>query len=364
MPTLPGPLRLTPSFPFAGRSRELATLRTLIPRAEAEGLRFALVGGEAGSGKSRLVREFAREAADGGALVLYGACDSVVQRPYRPFVEVLDQLFRSTDAAALRTELGTGGRELSRLLPDLARTAGEPPPAAAVDPDTERHRLHSAVADLLVAAGRRTPLVIVIEDGHWADTPTLLLLRHLARGTSEACALMLTTFRDTEADVPEALAEALVDLRRPEGVVRLRLTGLSAEEISEFVERAVDGDLGPELPKLARALQELTGGNAFLLTELWRTLLETEIQSVDDTGQRLAGALADLGSPEGVREVVSHRLARLGAPTIRLLELAAVAGPEFDLSVVGHELTDTELNAALQEAVAHGMIEEMPSGRH
>src|SRR5215831_12571857 len=96
---LPGPLRLTPSFPFAGRSRELATLRLLIPRAEGEGLRFALLAGEAGSGKSRLVREFVTEAAIDGALVLYGACDSVVRRPYRPFVEALDQLVRQTDPA-------------------------------------------------------------------------------------------------------------------------------------------------------------------------------------------------------------------------------------------------------------------------
>src|SRR2546423_14625636 len=96
MPKLPGPLRLTPSFPFAGRARERATLRALMPDADAEGLRFALVGGEAGSGKSRLVREFAQEAAAGGAHVLYGACDSDVRRPYRPFVEALDQLVRST----------------------------------------------------------------------------------------------------------------------------------------------------------------------------------------------------------------------------------------------------------------------------
>jgi DNA-binding CsgD family transcriptional regulator len=363
MPTLPGPLRLTPSFPFAGRSRELAMLRTLIPRVEGEGLRFALVGGEAGSGKSRLVREFAHEAAATGALVLYGACDSVVRRPYRPFVEALDQLVRRADDATLRADVGAGGGELSRLLPDLThRLDGLAPPVAA-DPDTERHRLHSAVADLLVAVGRRTPLVVIIEDGHWADTPTLLLLRHLARGTSEACALMLTTFRDTEADVPEALSEALVDLRRPEGVVRLRLAGLSPEEISEFVERAAGRDLGPEPPEVARALHELTGGNAFLVTELWRTLLESESVSVENASARLAGVLADLGSPEGVREVVSHRLARLRAPTISLLELAAVAGPEFDLSVVGHGLTDSELNAALEQAVAHGMIEEVPSGR-
>src|SRR5947207_7729250 len=110
MSELPGPLRLTPAFPFAGRSRELQTLRALVPRADGDGLRFALVGGEAGSGKSRLVREFACEvAAADGALVLYGACDSVVRRPYRPFVEALDQLVRSADPDVLRTVLDHEG---------------------------------------------------------------------------------------------------------------------------------------------------------------------------------------------------------------------------------------------------------------
>src|SRR3954449_9522974 len=248
---LPGPLRLAPSFPFAGRSRELALLRALVP-GEVESLRFALVGGEAGSGKSRLVREFAHEAADGGALVLYGACDSVVQRPYRPFVEALEQLVRTTDPAMLRADLGAAGGELIRLLPDLPHHVGELPPPVAADADTERHRLHVAVADLLAAVGRRAPLVVVVEDGHWADTPTLLLLRPLARGSSEARALLLTPFRDTESDVPRALSAALVDLRRSEGVVRLRLGGLSAEEISEFVARALGGDPGPDLSALGR----------------------------------------------------------------------------------------------------------------
>jgi DNA-binding CsgD family transcriptional regulator len=362
MSKLPGPLRLTPSFPFAGRTRELATLRPLIPRAAGEGLRFALVGGEAGSGKSRLVREFAREAAGGGAIVLYGACDAVVRRPYRPFVEALDQLVRSTDPSTLRADLGAAGGELSRLLPDLAQRVGELPAPLAADPDTERHRLHSAVGDLLAAVGRRAPVVLVIEDGHWADTPTLLLLRHLARGAPEARALLLTTFRDTEAEVPQALSAALVDLRRSEGVVRLRLAGLSAAEISEFVDHAVEGDLGPQLPELARVLRELTGGNAFLITELWRTLLETETLSVHDGNVRLARAAAELGSPEGVREVVSQRLARLSTAATTLLELAAVAGPEFDLTVISQSgLLEAELHAALAQAIAHGMIEEVPA---
>jgi DNA-binding CsgD family transcriptional regulator len=368
MPKLPGPLRLTPSFPFAGRSRELETLRALIPQVDGEGVAFALVGGEAGCGKSRLAREFAFAAAGDGALVLYGACDSVVQRPYGPFVEALDQLVRTTDADTLRADLGAGAGELTRLLPDLSQRLGELPAPVAADPDTELHRLHSAVADLLAAVGRRAPLILVVEDGHWADTQTLLLLRHLARGSSEARALLVMTFRDTEAEVPKALATTLVDLRRSEGVVRLRLAGLSAEEISEFVERAAGGDLGPELPEVAFALHELTGGNAFLMTELWRTLLETgtlrDGEGAGDGRAGVAAAVARLGSPEGVREVVSQRLARLSAVTGALLELAAVAGPEFELSVVAPEgVPDTALHAALEQAVAHGMIEEVPARR-
>ncbi|MGZ4165488.1 MAG: ATP-binding protein [Solirubrobacteraceae bacterium] len=364
MAKLPGPLRLTPSFPFAGRARELATLRTLIPRADGEGLRFALIGGEAGSGKSRLVHEFAHEAAGEGALVLYGACDSAVRRPYRPFVEAIDQLMRDIDEGTLLGDLGAQGEELARLVPDLAQRFGERTLPVAADPDTERHRLHGAIDELLAAAGRRAPLVVVIEDGHWADTPTLLLLRHLARGASEARALVVTTFRDTEAEVPEALSAALVDLRRSEGVVRLRLGGLSAEEIGEFVTRALGEAAAADLPQVARLLSELTGGNAFLMTELWRTLLESDTVAVYDGGPRLASALAELGSPEGVRELVSQRLARLSTPTTTLLELAAVAGPEFDLAALAESgLQDAERRAALEEAVAHGMIEEVPSAR-
>ena len=352
MHKLPGPLRLTPSFPFAGRSRELATLRGLIPAPDGDGLRFALVGGEAGSGKSRLVREFAQEADAAGAFVLYGACDAVVQRPYRPFVEALDQLARVADPAELRADLGEGGGELSRLLPDLSQRVGGLAVPAAADPDTERHRLHSAISDLLTAVSRRTPLVVIVEDAHWADPPTLLLLRHLARGAPDAHGLVLTTFRDTEAEIPETLSSALADLRRTEGVVRVRLAGLSAEEIAEFVDLAGDRDPRAEQGEVARSLRELTGGNAFLMTELWRTLVDSEARW---EGGWPDGTLADLRSPEGVREVVGQRLARLDTATIDVLELAAVAGHEFDLSIVGRA------GPALEQAVAHGMIEEVPS---
>src|SRR6476469_2658127 len=149
---LPGPLRLQPSFPFVDRPREMATLRSRLPRAKSEGRRIALVGGEPGSGKSRLVREIAHQAAKDGALVLYGACDAVVRTPYRPFVEALDQLVRSSDPAELRDDLGAAGGELTRLLPDLSSHVGDLPEPVVTDQDTERHRMNAAVSGLPASA--------------------------------------------------------------------------------------------------------------------------------------------------------------------------------------------------------------------
>jgi predicted ATPase len=327
---LPGSLRPTSTFPFVGRAPELERLRTLMPTAEGEGRRVVLLGGEPGSGKSRLVREFAAEVAHDGALVLYGACDAVVRTPYGPFVEALDHLARTADPAELRAALGTGGGELTRLLPDLTARIGELPPPVAADPDTERHRLHTAVTDLLAGITRDRPALLVLEDGHWADAPTLMLLRHLTRSAAHARVLVLATFRDTDADVTEGLSETLADLRRSDDVVRLHLGGLSGNEVAEFVRSAA----GSEHVELAEAIHDLTEGNPFLVCELWRTFVETGAVDI---------------SPESVREVVSQRLARLSPATTDLLELAAAAGSEFELDVVRRaaELGEPELLAAL-----------------
>jgi DNA-binding CsgD family transcriptional regulator/tetratricopeptide (TPR) repeat protein len=346
-PALPGPLRLTPSFPFVGRSRELATLRGLLTDAGSEGGRVALLAGEPGSGKSRLVRELAHEAAADGVLVLYGACDAVVRAPYEPFVTSLEQLARVSEPDVLRADLGTGGGELARLLPDLPQRVGELPEPVPGDPDTERHRLHTAVTDLLASVTGRQAMLLTIEDLHWADRSTLLLLRHLAHSAGKVRVLLVATFRDTEADMPPDLSDALIDLRRAEGVERLALGGLTDEEVADFVRQAGGGDREPAAAELAGEISELTDGNPFLMIELWRTLKETGV----------------LGSPESVREVVSQRVARLAPSTTEVLEVAAVAGPEFTLDVVrcAAGLEERGLLAALDEGVRSGMIDEIPA---
>src|SRR5215207_1787034 len=344
LPGLPGPLGLTPSFPFVGRARELGTLRALLPGAAREGGGVALLAGEPGSGKSRLVRELAQEAAADGVLVLYGACDAVVRTPYGPFVTALEQLARVSEPDVFRTDLGTGGGELTRLLPDLRQRVGELPDPVPGDPDTERHRLHTAVADLLANVTRRHAVLLPIEDLHWADAPTLLLLRHLARSVGNTRLLLLATFRDTEGDMPQELSETLIDLRRTEGVERLALRGLSDDEV-------------------AHEISELTDGNAFLMIELWRTLTETGALEMVNGTASLARRRPELATPESVREVVSQRLSRLAPATTEVLEVAAVAGPEFALDVVRHAvgLDERSLLEALDEGVRSGMIEEFPA---
>jgi DNA-binding CsgD family transcriptional regulator/tetratricopeptide (TPR) repeat protein len=335
----------------------------LLPTAEGEGRRVVLLGGEAGSGKSRLVREFAAEAAGSGALVLHGACDAVVHAPYGPFSQALERLAAVLDEHELRTALGPSGGELIRLLPNLGeQLAGLSPPMHA-DPDTERHRLHTAVTDLLERVGQRRPLVLVIEDGHWADAPTLLLLRHLAQTAWAGRVLLFATFRDTEDEVPQALARTLADLRRSDDVVRMRLESLSDLEVSEFVRRVTEGHASAELPEIARAISDLTGGNAFLMCELWRALVETDVIANGEGELRLAGSLlAQLETPDSVREVVSARLARLAPATTELLELGAIAGTEFELAIVrrGSRLEERELIAAVDEATRSGIIIELP----
>lgn len=363
---LPDSLRLPSTFPFVGRSAELDLLRALMPGAAGEQRRVVLLAGEPGSGKSRLVRELAGELADRGTLVLYGACDAVVPTPYGPFAEALHRLVEIAERAAdPLAELGPGAGELTRLLPDLStRVSGLAPPAVA-DPDTERHRLHTAVTALLANAGRRQPVLLVLEDGHWADGGTLLLLRHLARTSWGGRVLLLATFRDTEVDASRELSETLADLRRCDDVVRMRLDALAPEEVADFAARAGGCERDAVVERLAEEIHGLTEGNAFLVCELWRALIETGTVVLGDGSIAVARPLGELATPTSVREVVSQRLARLHAGTAELLELAATIGPEFELDLIRRAagVEERALVAALEESVASGMVEELPGAR-
>ena len=354
---LPGALVPTPPFPFVGRSSELATLRTLLERAEGGEGGLVLLAGEAGGGKTRLVRELAHEAAARGVLVLYGASDAAVSVPYQPLREWLEFLLRVCDPEALGECLGDHGEMLSRLVPELERLTGAPAPPG--DPENDRYLLQSAAAELLGRVSRLQPLLLVADDIHWSDSETLQLLRRLARSAPEARMLVLATYRDRGEEIGPALSDTLADLSRLDGMTRLSLGRLTDEEVGAFISASADAEAPGEL---ASAIGELTGGTPLLLCELWRDLRESDAVEVSDTGVQLSRPIAELRGPERLRDVVRQRLSRLAPETAAMLELAAVTGPRFELRVLADAagLDQGALAAAVEEAIRNGLIEELP----
>jgi DNA-binding CsgD family transcriptional regulator/tetratricopeptide (TPR) repeat protein len=354
---LPGSLRHAPTFAFAGRGRELDLLRTLLPQAEGEAGRAVLISGEPGAGKTRLARELAGGLAEEGVSVLYGACDTAVRVPYRPFLDALDQLVKQTPSEQLQ-EMSAG--ELARLIPSASSHVSQGDLPSSSDPDTERHRLHVAVADLLSVASREAPLLLVLEDIHWADVPTLLLLRHLTRTAGEARILVVATYRGVGEATASDLTETLTEVRRSDATMLVHLAALGVEEVAEFVSRNTGVKPADELTS---AIVDLTGGNAFLVTELWRELVDTESLSDEGGVLTLARPLGSLATPESVRAVVRHRLERLSPGATKLLETAAVAGSEFELATLrgAAELAEPELLDAVDAAESNGLISEIPS---
>jgi predicted ATPase len=359
---LPGPLRLSAPFPLVGRSDELATLGQLLP-VDTDGVgRVALVRGEPGSGKTRLVRELAHTAVAHGVMVLYGACDAVVNAPYQPFATSLGHLVGVLDDEKLEEAVDPTGGELTRLLPERVRRLGPLPAPGAADPDTERYRLHAGVVEFLTRASQRQPVLLVVEDAQWADLPSLHPVRHLASVSSQARLLLVVTFRDHEPQPRPEFSEALADLLRTDGVVRVRLSGLQDADVVEFVRRSTGASATTDVAMLAGQVRQLTGGNPFLMCELWRTLTQEHGIDIVDGRMQLTRPAAELASPDSVRDVVQHRLAHLAPTTTALLEVAAVLGPEFEPGALGEAagIDGTTLDTALAEAVRSGMVADVP----
>ncbi|AMD53821.1 hypothetical protein ATO49_02950 [Mycolicibacterium fortuitum subsp. fortuitum DSM 46621 = ATCC 6841 = JCM 6387] len=301
-----------------------------------------LIAGEPGVGKTRLAGEWCRQAHEQGAVVLYGRSDEDLGAPYQPFAEALRALVPCLGSSRLR---GTRGVEallplvpgLADVLPDLAA-----PPRG--DPDTERYALFDAVVALLGIASAEAPIVLVLDDLHWAAKPTLLLLRHLLRFGEHARVQIVGTYRSTDLDRSHPLAAMLADLHRDGSANRIALGGLDEEDVSAYVAEA-----GYDDEELARALASVTGGNPFFLIEALR--------HVDESG----GHWDPSTLPQGVREAVSRRLSRLPAETNKALAAAAVVGSRFALDlveqVVGQDLVD-----GFDEASQVGILVEEPGG--
>ena len=358
---LPGFVEVAPTFPFAGRAAERETLVTAWKEAAAGIRRVVLVSGEPGVGKTRLVTELVKTAHQQGALLLWGRCAEELDVPYQPFAEALRHYVHSVPADRLRDELGPLGGELTRLIPDLGHLVPGLPEPVHTEAETERHRLFEAASDLLEAVSRTTPIVLVLDDVHWADKPSLLLLRHVLRRPAAMPLLILATYRDTDLDRSHPLADVLADLRREPGVERLDLQGLDADEVTDFMEHAAGHALEQSGLDLAIAVHQETQGNPFFVGEMLLHLAESGLIVQRDGQWTSDTTLAEAGIPEGIREVVGRRLSRLSPAANTALSIGAVIGAEFDAALVEElsELGSDEVFDALDEAARASIVREV-----
>ena len=311
---------------------------------------FLLVG-EPGIGKSRLAEELAARARSRGARVLVGRCWEAGGAPaYWPWVQSLGAHVRAAESETLRDELGPEAVDLAQILPELREIFPDLPEPPVLEPEGSRLRLFEAVGTFLRRLARTRPLLLVLDDLHVADEPSLLLLRFVARELAGDRLLVVCALRDVDPTMRPPVAAARAELVREPWVSQISLTGFEEAEVAEYV--GLSAALA-DPHRLAHAIHARTEGNPFFVAAL--------VSLLGDEG-RIADDDAWLRVPPGLRAVIKERVGRLSERCRSLLAPAAVIGREFGVSVLATlaGLPVDELLDALDEAMAEGVVEEVP----
>jgi class 3 adenylate cyclase/tetratricopeptide (TPR) repeat protein len=323
--------RLTPSVE---REAERASLRRLLDDALSGHGRLALVAGEAGIGKSRLVTEIGDVAQARGMRELTGHCVEMSGGPpYLPYVEMIEEAISSPRRSlALSNALGNVAAEIARIAPALRRAFPNIPPPVELPAELARRYVWNSFSEFIGRAAQAQPLLLVLEDLHWADESTLLLTEYLAPLLPEMPVLVLGTYRDVEVDLQHPLARVIGQLGRRRLVERINLRRLSFDGVRAML-RGLAGQPPPD--QLARMINRETEGNPFFVEEVYLHLVESGVL-LDEHGRlRRELQLDEVSVPESIRLVLGQRLGRLAPSTREVLVAAAVTGRVFASELVG-----------------------------
>jgi tetratricopeptide (TPR) repeat protein len=346
VPLPPALARLEPR-PFVGRAEPLRRMLALREEVTPNQALVVALAGEPGIGKTRLAARLAARSHADGDVVLYGRADEESVSPYQPFVEALRHY--AAHRPGLTDEIwlpATAAEALASLVPELGPTARASAARARGPRERSRHELFDALVRLILHPAGSQRLLLILEDLHWADAPTLLVLRQLLRRGAGSPLLVLATYADIDPTAAGHVARMLAALRREGGLETIRLEGLPPSETAALAAahlgcRSVDR-------AIAQRLFEQTDGNPFFVEELLHSP---------------AAPATSFALPQGVKDVIGRRLDRLTPETLEVLTLAAVLGSDFRLAtlqaVVGDRPLD-EVIAALEAAVAARLIHEDP----
>jgi DNA-binding SARP family transcriptional activator/tetratricopeptide (TPR) repeat protein len=340
--------------PLAGRAVELERIRAALEdRAPAERRTLVAIAGEPGIGKTRLAAAIAEKARTEGATVAYGRCLEESSLPFGPWIQAFRPLIAQLTADDLAQLPAGVAADVARFVPELRDRVGEAQGAADADLDLSRYHLLEQGTRLVVRTARQNPLLVVIDDLHWADRSSLLFLLHLVRSNLAAPIRLFGTYRDTDLDRDHPLLSTFAELARDEALRTIHIGGLGPEAVGELLSaasrRAVD-------PGMVDAIERETGGNPFFINQLVGHLAEVagkEPADLDDPA-----VLRRLGVPEGVRRVVVRRVERLGDGARTALVSAAAIGREFELGLLERVCTvgEDDLLDGLDRATGAGLL--------
>ena len=360
--SIPFPAALARTATLVGRRRERAAIAEELEASRSGSWRTVLVGGEAGVGKTTLVAELAREhQARGDACVLYGRCHEGAMVSLEPFREAIGPVVEHVPDALLRAHAQQCGGQLLGVAPHLARRMWLPPTPDGPDAG-RRWALFEAVADLLRRLADAMPVILVLDDLHWAQPSTLRLLRHLTASLVDAPMLLVGSFRGSVGAGAVELRSTLAELDRS-GARRVLLGGLDCGELAELVTSVVGPGPAPATTVLERLWHE-TAGNPLFATHLVRWWVDTGVLVADGGALDLADRFDHREVPPSLRDVLWSRVRSLGAEGRDVLEVASVLGVDFDEEVLVEvaDLGAAEVAAALDAAMDAGLVHDSGDG--
>jgi tetratricopeptide (TPR) repeat protein len=349
------------------REEELGTLKGSLESMLSGRGQVVLVGGEPGIGKTRLAQELLVYARLRGCVAVVGRCfEQEVTIPYLPIAEALRAMIRQITDDQLQTLVGAHAAEVVKLVPDLGLRIRDLQPSPPLEPDQERLRLFEHVTAFLAAAARIRPVVMLLDDLHWADAATLQLLRYIARNVRSDRVLLVGTYRDVELDRTHPLGNALREMNRERLYTRILLRRLTPAHVGEMI-RAIFQTRQPVSGEFRDLIYKETEGNPFFVEEVLKHLVEVGALYIVE-GRWERKEIQEIEVPQSVREVIGRRLERLSPEGVEALTVASVIGRNFDFDLLrtalasngdGQSGMDTgQLLDLLEEALESQLITE------
>ena len=345
---------------FVGRQKELKQARAIWMQTMAGAGQTLLISGEPGIGKSSLTRELATQAEISGGRALIGECYAEGGAPYSPFSQILRSVLPKGNHSRSRLPSFVIA-DLMSLTPELRPYYSDLPEVPPLDPESEQRRLFESMVSFCTSLSEQSPLMLVIEDAHWADSGSLSMLRYIARRTKGQPIMLVATYREVELDESRPLQEMLVELNRERLASRMKLSRFGKDGTRELLAAFFQDEISPEF---LEGIYGETEGNPFFIEEICKSLVEEGKLYYED-GHWHRPDMVDLDLPQSVRVAIQSRLAKLPDEVLDGLRMAAVLGHEFDFDtlVSASDLNEEALIDALESAERAQLVKEISGER-